>query len=82
MTWWYLSFADDDGFLGGVYVEAESFLEAVTQADVHGANPGGEVLGAGPLPCGPSPERAHRLLRTKAEVDLAADELVARAGEA
>jgi hypothetical protein len=43
--WFYLSFADDSGFLGGVILQADDFLSAVMEASVRGINPGGEVLG-------------------------------------
>lgn len=45
MSWWYLSFADDDGFRGAAIVEADTMLEAVRQTNVIGINPHGEVCG-------------------------------------
>ena len=42
--WWYLSFADDSGFLGGCIVNALGPTDAVLQAHKMGINPGGEVL--------------------------------------
>ena len=42
---WWLSFADDDGFLGAVLVNAISYLDAVQLATMLGLNPGGEILG-------------------------------------
>jgi len=48
--WWYLSFATDEGFLGGVYIEAFGSLSALTTACVLGLNPGGEVACWGPIP--------------------------------
>jgi hypothetical protein len=43
--WWWLSFADDEGFLGGVLTRARGFLSAVQKARNLGINPGGEVQG-------------------------------------
>lgn len=48
--WWWLSFADETGFLGGSLVWADNFLEAHLEATRLGLNPGGEVLGTGPIP--------------------------------
>jgi hypothetical protein len=48
--WWYLSFATDEGFLGGVYIQAFGSMSAVTTATVLGFNPGGEVACWGPIP--------------------------------
>jgi hypothetical protein len=45
MSWWWLSFADDDGFLGACIVEAPDVVQAAIQAFRHGCNPGGEVVG-------------------------------------
>lgn len=44
MFWW-LSFADDSGFLGAAIVEGDDMKAAVTNAWKHGVNPGGEVKG-------------------------------------
>ena len=44
-TFWYLSFADDDGFLGAVVVEATGFMDAVMKTRTLKINPGGEVMG-------------------------------------
>lgn len=48
--WYYLSFAGDDGFLGGAYVQGESSKDAYFNATTSGVNPGGEVQILGPLP--------------------------------
>ena len=48
LEWWYLSFAGDEGFLGGAYVQARGILTAVREASRLGINPGGEVK-AGPM---------------------------------
>lgn len=42
---WYLSFADDDGWLGYAIVEAEDFVGAVYEVMHRGINPGGEIKG-------------------------------------
>jgi hypothetical protein len=44
-SFWWLSFADDDGFRGVVIVEASSFMDAVMMTHVFGINPGGEARG-------------------------------------
>lgn len=49
-AWWYLSFADEDSFLGGAYIQAFGTMSAVTTATVLGLNPGGEVAAWGPIP--------------------------------
>lgn len=49
-AWWYLSFADEDRFLGGAYIQAFGTMSAVTTATVLGLNPGGEVAAWGPIP--------------------------------
>ena len=46
MNIWWLSFADDDGFLGGCFIEAADMLDAVTKTHRLGINPGGEAMGA------------------------------------
>lgn len=48
MTWFYMSFADanlpkGEQFLGGCYVEADSFPEALTWTHIEGVNPSGEI---------------------------------------
>jgi hypothetical protein len=47
--WHYLSFADDEGFLGGVIVRSYGFLTAIQRATDLGINPGGEVIST-PIP--------------------------------
>jgi hypothetical protein len=42
--WWYLSFADDPGFLGACIVQAQDQLAAVSVAHNLRINPGGQVL--------------------------------------
>lgn len=43
--WWYLSFATEDEFLGGLYIPASGVVEASMIAGILGLNPGGEVAG-------------------------------------
>jgi hypothetical protein len=43
MTWFYLSFASETGFLGACIVEAEDALNAVQVATACSLNPGGAV---------------------------------------
>lgn len=55
MPWFYFSYADDSGWLGGAYVEAEDDMSAyfkttVTDENGNRINPGGEVMFVGPLP--------------------------------
>jgi hypothetical protein len=61
-TWFYLSFADADRFLGACVVEAESAKEAPRVASAHGINPGGEVLIIPSPDGGPGPHPTYRLL--------------------
>lgn len=44
--WWYLSFADRTGWLGGVFIYAPGFTHAVLKTHQLKINPGGEVCGA------------------------------------
>ena len=46
MSWYYLSFAGEEGFRGAVVVEAPTFGLAVLRTTVLKINPHGEVLGA------------------------------------
>jgi len=42
-SWWWLSFADENGFRGGVLTRAHGIGTAVTKTHALGINPGGEV---------------------------------------
>lgn len=66
----WLSFADDEGFLGACLVEAADMVDAVTRTHLQGINPGGEVKIVGPIPPGTMPESypVGRLL-AKAEIE-------------
>jgi hypothetical protein len=44
LSWYYLSFADDEKFRGGVIIEGFSDLDAVSRSHMCGLNPGGEVM--------------------------------------
>lgn len=50
LGWYALSFAGEEGWLGGCYVEAQGPGHAVLVSIRHGCNPGGEVAILGPLP--------------------------------
>lgn len=52
VVWWYLSFGDKAGWLGGVFVEARGIVSASQEARRRGVNPGGEVVGS-PAPAVP-----------------------------
>jgi hypothetical protein len=43
MTYFYISFATDDGFLGATVVEGTSPKDALAVATLRGLNPGGEA---------------------------------------
>jgi len=40
---WWLSFADEGGFLGGLVIDGLTFVDALENATRRGLNPGGEV---------------------------------------
>jgi len=72
--WWYLSFADTRGFLGGCYVEAPRMELAHTFALAKNCNPGGEVVVIGPFTdhqMRTVPERKRHRLLTRAEIEAA-----------
>lgn len=48
--YFYLSFADKTGFLGGCHVEATSAEEALEETWRLGINPGGQAVAVGPIP--------------------------------
>lgn len=72
-AWYYLSFATEDDFLGGLYIQAFGLMSAVTTATVMGLNPGGEVATWGPIPDWQMklhvPEEKRMRLLTKEEVN-------------
>lgn len=63
---YYLSFADEDGFRGGVFIEAHGVVSAAEKASELGINPGGEVACWGPVP--PPVDSAMNRLLSKEEV--------------
>jgi hypothetical protein len=66
---WYLSFADDTGFLGAVIVKAHGITDAMFKTQHLGINPGGEIA-AIPIPEDhiPADKYFNRLL-SKQEID-------------
>lgn len=54
LPYWYFSFADDSGFLGGIFLRCRDMKEGIIMAHRLGINPGGEAVGA------PVPERQQR----------------------
>lgn len=72
-AWYYLSFADEEQFLGGLYIQAFGVLSATTTAAVTGMNPGGEVAAWGPIPDWQMdlhvPEEKRMRLLTKDEIN-------------
>lgn len=60
--WWYLSFVGESGWLGGCFVRAAGYEEAVAKSHDAGCNPGGEVSGWGPLAVEIKPGYGDRLL--------------------
>lgn len=49
MPWWWLSFADETGFLGAAIVRGVDAHDAVRRSHRLGLNPGGEVMCRGPI---------------------------------
>jgi hypothetical protein len=70
-SWWYLSFATPDAFLGGVVVRARGFTSAITTTIELGINPGGEVRGyPGPVVgTAPPPPYPENKLLSRAEME-------------
>ncbi len=71
---WMLSFCDTTRpagtqYLGGAVVSAAGPAMAVAAASLFGANPGGEVQMAGPLPFGCIADEYHNRLLTREEVE-------------
>ena len=70
-TLWYLSYADDNGFRGGLYIQAFGPSNAALRANLQRLSPGGEVLIIGvPLEQYPDSRYWNRLL-TRAEIEAA-----------
>jgi hypothetical protein len=68
-AWWYLSYADEEHFRGGVIIEARGFASAVVMAGQLGYSPGGQVTGL-KIPASelPPPQYRSRCL-TKEELN-------------
>lgn len=43
MSWWWMSFVGEQGFLGVCIVEAETMEAAVASSHMIGCNPGGDI---------------------------------------
>ncbi len=67
LTWWYLSFADTDGWRGGCVVRARGMASAIRRTHELGINPGGEVRAVELLP-GEKGRIPHDKLLTKEEL--------------
>ena len=65
--WWWLSFADDDGFLGVAVVTGFGLADAVSTAHRLGINPGGSVQIIELAPEYVPPESYRNRLLTKEE---------------
>jgi len=72
---WYLSWADDDGFRGAAITKASGFVTARTILSMLGVNPLGQCAGV-PIPEGLEPKDGKYLNRL-----LQLDELTAIFGE-
>jgi hypothetical protein len=59
LGWWYLSYADAEGFRGGVIIEEHGFASAAMLSRILGYSPGGEVLGL-PIPAEHLPAESYR----------------------
>lgn len=66
LGWWYISFAGETEFLGGVVIEAHGFTDAIAKTHRLGINPGGQAGGT-PVP-GPGPFPTNKLL-SRAEME-------------
>ena len=69
MAWWYLSYAGEEGFRGGVIIEARGFGSAVLLSNVLKASPGGEVRGLKIPPDKLPPPKYHMRLLTLDELN-------------
>ncbi len=69
LRWFYLSFADDKGFLGAAIVETCGEMHAIELAHTLGINPGGEVMVFEVPEGAPLPEAAKNRLLSKNELD-------------
>lgn len=44
VKWWYLSFAGEEGFRGGLFLKGRGFADCIRESHNLGLNPGGEVM--------------------------------------
>lgn len=71
LGWWYLSYADEAGFRGGVYLQAHGPMEATYLSRHRHLSPGGQVfILKVPTQFVPAEQFCNRLL-TKEEVQAA-----------
>lgn len=66
--WWWLSFAEESGFLGVVVIQGYGIVDAVSRSHALGVNPGGEVQGW-LLPEHVPPAEFRNRLLSKAEAE-------------
>jgi hypothetical protein len=76
LRWFYLSFADDDGFHGAVIVEARGEAHALQQCHRLGINPGGQVALFAVPEDAPLPDAAKNRLLSKEDLERIFGELV------
>lgn len=69
-SWWWLSFCDEDGFLGAILTKARGFASAIHKTHELGINPGGEAA------CAQLPEEA--IARAPVDFFQYADRLLSR----
>lgn len=67
--WFYLSFADDDGFRGAAIVEAPGEAHAIQLTHTLGINPGGQVAMFAVPDGAPVPDAAKNRLLSKRDLD-------------
>lgn len=69
LGWWYLSYADEEKFRGGVIIAAHGFTGAAYMANILKFSPGGQVTGL-PIPPEELPAQKYRnRLLTLAELN-------------
>ncbi len=69
VSWWWLSFATETEFLGGVFLQAKGMVDAVAKSHRLGLNPGGSVMTVS-VPDGKTPpEHLINRLLTKEEAE-------------
>lgn len=68
-SWWYLSFADANGWKGVCLVESTTVLGAISIAHLRSINPGGEVMPVGPIDYDIPDMWTNRLITDKSELE-------------